>query len=57
MLFALNLVSKLSTSEFEILKDLYSGLTYKEVAKNAFVEEITVRVQITSILKSLGLSE
>lgn len=54
MLFALNLVSKLSTSEFEILKDLYSGLTYKEVAKKRFVEEITVRVQITSILKKLG---
>lgn len=53
MLFALNLVSKLSTSEFEILKDLHNGLTYKEVAKKRFVEEITIRVQVTSILKKL----
>ena len=54
MLFALNLVSKLSTSEFEILKALHHGLTYKEVAKERFVEEITIRVHATSILKKLG---
>jgi len=54
VLFALDIVSKLSTSEFEILRDLYNGMTYKEVAKKRFVEEVTIRVQSVNILKKLN---
>jgi len=54
VLFALDIASKLSTSEFEILRDLYNGMTYKEVAKKRYVEEVTIRVQSVSILKKLN---
>ncbi|GAA0179552.1 response regulator transcription factor [Clostridium sediminicola] len=47
----LNIVSKLTNSEFEILKAVYNGCKYKQIAKQRYVEEITIRGQVNKILK------
>lgn len=47
----LNVISKLTNSEFEILKALYNGSSYKQIAEQRFVEEVTVRTQVNKILK------
>ena len=51
MLHSLNLLSKLSNSEFEILKSLCAGESYKKIATKRFVEESTIRSQVNRILK------
>ena len=54
LLDIINIVAKLTTSEFSILNDLYLGLSYGDIAKKRFVEEITIRSQISRILKKFG---
>lgn len=54
MLYLLSMVSKLSNSEFEVLKELYDGKSYKELSKTRFVEEITIRTQVNRIVKKFG---
>lgn len=56
LLYTITLLSKLSTAEFEVLKDLCDGLSYKEIAKKRFVEEITVRSQVVRIVKKFDVS-
>jgi DNA-binding NarL/FixJ family response regulator len=51
LLYTFNLLTKLSNAEFEILKDLYYGYSYKEIAQKRFVEESTIRSQVTRLLK------
>ena len=51
MLNVLNLLSKLSNSEFEILRALCKGESYKSIATKRFVEESTIRSQVNRILK------
>ena len=47
----LSIIMQITHAEFEILKDLYNGYTYKEVAAKRMVEEVTIRSQCASILK------
>jgi len=54
MLYVVNMLSKLSTSEYEILRDIYNGDTYRMIAKKRCVEEVTVRTQVSRILKKMG---
>lgn len=54
MLYVVNMLSKLSTSEYEILRDIYNGDTYRMIAKKRCVEEVTVRTQISRMLKKMG---
>lgn len=54
LLDIINIVARLTTSEFSILNDLYLGLSYGDIAKKRFVEEITIRSQISRILKKFG---
>ncbi len=51
MIYTLNVMSKLTSSEMEILKALYQGKSYRQVAQERCVEEVTIRTQINRILK------
>ena len=54
MLYVVNMLSKLSASEYEILRDIYNGESYRTIAKKRYVEEVTVRTQVSRILKKTG---
>jgi DNA-binding NarL/FixJ family response regulator len=47
----LKIMTKLTNTEYEILKLIYQGYSYKEIAEKRFVEETTIRSQIYWILK------
>ncbi|NOU86372.1 response regulator [Paenibacillus sp. LMG 31460] len=51
LIYTLNIVSKLTDTEFGILTAVYKGFTYKEIAKERHVEEVTIRTQVNKILK------
>lgn len=54
MLYLVNIMRNLSTSEFEVLRAVYDGKTYKEIAKERVVEEGTIRVQASRILRKFN---
>ena len=56
MLYVVNILSKLSTSEYEVLCAVRNGDTYRKIAKDRCVEEVTVRTQVSRILKKTGFS-
>jgi len=56
MVYTLNIISKLTSSELEILKAFYNGKSNRQVAKERCVEEVTVRSQINRILKKFSKS-
>ena len=56
LMYMINTVAKLTKSELNILYDLHIGLSYKDIAKKRFVEEITIRSQISRILKKFDES-
>jgi DNA-binding NarL/FixJ family response regulator len=47
----LKIMTKLTNTEYEILKLIYQGYSYKEIAEKRFVEETTISSQIYWILK------
>lgn len=51
LLYLINILVKLSPSEFEILKDLYDGLSYSEISNKRFVSMSTVKNHALRILK------
>lgn len=51
LLYTVSLLKNLSASEFEILKLASQGKSSKEIAAQRFVEQSTIRCQITNILK------
>lgn len=51
LLYLINILVKLSPSEFEILKDLYDGLSYSEISKKRYVSMSTVKNHALRILK------
>jgi len=53
LFYVVNLISRLTTSEYEVLKAVYNGEKYKQIAKNRCVEESTVRSLVNKILKKL----
>ncbi len=55
MLYILNIISKLTNSEFEILKCFYEGGTYKDISETRFVSPATVKSQVNSILKKFEM--
>lgn len=50
LLLIISLMSKLSRSEYEILRAIYDGKKYKEIAKDRFVELGTIKKQVSRIL-------
>ena len=53
-LYCLNLMTKLSRGELEVLLLLCQGKKYREIAEERFVAESTVRVMINKISKKFG---
>ena len=51
LLSTLNILTKMTNSEFEVLCCIYRGDSYREVAKTRFVSEATIKSQVNSILK------
>lgn len=51
IIYMMNSLVKLSTSEYEVLRDIYSGMSYKEIARKRVVEDITIRTTVARILK------
>ncbi len=51
LLYMFEIMSKLSQSEYEVLKAAYNGISYKDIAASRFVTESTIRNHITRILK------
>ena len=55
LLFLMPLIAKLSTGEFEVLKEIYRGKNYKSIAKNRFVEETTIKTIASRIIRKIGV--
>ncbi len=55
LLDILDILTKMTNSEFEVLCCIYNGDSYREVAKTRFVSEATIKSQINSILKKFGM--
>ena len=51
LMYMVEIMSKLSVSEFEVLKLIYAGKSYREIANERFVEPSTIKVQASRILK------
>lgn len=51
---AMKLMSKLTTSELEVLKSIYKGNTYEEVAEERVVEVVTIKGQVNKILRKFN---
>ncbi len=56
LLYSVNMISKLSKSEYEILKCIHDGMSYRQIAALRCVEEPSIRVQISRILKKFNKS-
>ncbi len=54
LLFILDYIVKLSPREYNTLRDIYKGLSYREIAEKNVVEECTVRTCASKILKKLN---
>lgn len=46
----LNSIALLTSSEYKILRMIYDGLSYEEIAKQRYVEDVTIRTQVNKIL-------
>ncbi len=55
LLFSVNILTKLSNSEFEVLKSIYQGMNYKQISEARYVSTVTVKSQIHSILKKFNM--
>lgn len=53
LLYMINMLTKLTPAELDIIKQVYRGHNYRMVAKMRFVEEGTVRSQVNRILAKL----
>lgn len=55
ILYIIDIMAKLSNSEFEILKAIYSGNSYQKIADDRFVDISTVRSFVSRILKKFSV--
>ena len=55
LLYSLNMLTRLSNSEFEVLKSLYQGMNARQISEERFVSLGTVKTQIHSILQKFGM--
>ena len=51
LIYMVTVISRLTKSEFQILKLCYKGYSYSEIAEMRFVEEETIRSFVSKILK------
>lgn len=50
----MQIMLRINVTEYEILRLVYQGLTYRQIAQQRFVEETTIRSQVNHILKKFG---
>ena len=55
LLWAVHCLTKLSTSEFEMLKDVCNGMSYSEIAKKRVIEPNSVRMMASRILSKFDV--
>jgi len=55
MLFMIDNLVKLSMSEYEILKEIYNGNTYKQIAEKRIVEEVTIKTTALRIIRKFNI--
>lgn len=55
LIYVLNIVSKLTNSEYEILVSFYEGGTYKSISEARYVSISTIKSQVNSILKKFEM--
>ncbi len=55
LLYTVNIISRLTNSEFEILKCFYEGSSYKDISETRFVSQATIKSQVNSILKKFEM--
>lgn len=46
----LHSIALLTSSEYKILRMIYDGMSYEEIAKQRYVEDVTIRTQVNKIL-------
>lgn len=51
LLYTVNQITKLSKSEISVLRVIYYGKSYREIAAERYVEEGTIRAQASGILR------
>lgn len=51
LLYTVNQITKLSKSEISVLRGIYYGKSYREIASERYVEEGTIRAQASGILR------
>ncbi len=51
----LNAIAQLTATEYKILRLVYEGYSYEEIAKQRFVAPVTIRTQINKILKKFDM--
>ena len=51
LLYIVNKLMCLSKREMEILRELCHGLSYSDLSKKLFIEEVTIRVTVNNIIK------
>ena len=56
ILYTVEIMTRLSASEFEVLKSIYAGKTYKEIAEERFVSLNTIKVLASRIIKKFSYS-
>ena len=47
----LHSIALLTSSEYKILRMIYDGMSYEEIAKQRYVEDVTIRTQVNKILR------
>ena len=56
ILYTIEIMTRLSTSEFEVLKSIYAGKTYKEIAEERFVSLNTIKVLASRIIRKFNFT-
>lgn len=56
LLYIIHRMTKLSNGEFQVLKDVYDGLTYNEIAEKRVVEPQSIRMTASRILAKFGMN-
>lgn len=54
LLYIMDEIVKLAPKEYQTLREIYMGYSYREIAERNFVEEGTVRTCVSKILKKLN---
>ena len=55
LISSLNVMTKLTNGQYEILQAVYNGKSYRQIAAERYVKEVTIRTQVNKMLKKFNL--